>query len=67
MQLVWVSLPLKSWVKSMSKFAHTYKDFTFDELVMLATIYYKALVQKGVFPGKAVALCVERFGVGPNA
>lgn len=50
----------------MSKYAHTYREYTYKELCMMASIYYNALKTKGVPPGRAIAMCIERYGVGPH-
>ena len=59
------SLHLKSWGIIVSKYAHTYQGVTYKELCAMALKYYKALRAKGMFPGMAVKMCIDRFGVGP--
>lgn len=49
----------------MSKYAHTYREYTYKELCAMALKYYKALRAKGMYPGMAIKMCIDRFGVGP--
>jgi hypothetical protein len=49
----------------VSKYAHTYHGIEYKELCAMALKYYKALRAKGVFPGMAIKMCIDRFGVGP--
>ena len=64
-RLASASLHLKSWVIIVSKYAHTYHGIEYKELCAMALKYYKALRAKGMYPGMAIKMCIDRFGVGP--
>jgi hypothetical protein len=55
------------WIEDITtKHEKPFKDMTYDEIVDLSTAYYRQIRKDNkVFPGKAVKMCIDKFGVEP--